>query len=138
MFPVKKRRELNGSKGCLVVLCLLFVSLLSAVRVWADSNSSQKKLLGQNTLRPPSDLRATTVSKEMIELVWRDNSEDEDGFRIYCNNTLIGSVGRNVTTFQHRGLEPGKLHRYEVRAFNSNGESEPASLLETPPYEEHY
>jgi hypothetical protein len=120
------------------MLCFLLICFSSVVGVWADPNGAQKILLAQTTPQPPSNLKATTVSKEMIELLWRDNSENEDGFRIYCNNIHIGSVGRNITTFQHNDLEPGKLHRYEVRAYNADGESEPASILETPPYEEHY
>jgi hypothetical protein len=122
------------------MLCFLLIWFSSIVRVWADSSGAQKILLAQASQaapQAPSDLKAI-VNKEMIELQWRDNSENEDGFKIYCNSILIGSVGRNITNFQHKDLEPGKLHRYEVRAFNSNGESEPASTLETPPYEEHY
>ncbi len=128
----------NLIKKFFAIICLLFVCFCPAVRGWANSDGDQRILLAQNVPRPPSDLRATVVSKGMIELVWKSNSENGDGFRIYCNNILIGSVGKNITTFQHKDLEPGKLHRYEVRAFNSMGESEPASLLETPPYEEHY
>lgn len=77
----------------------------------------------------PSNLQATTVSNTTIKLVWADNSNNEDSFKIErrlnsaVTYTEVGSVGANVTTFTNTGLTPNTLYLYRVRAVNDGGKS---------------
>lgn len=76
----------------------------------------------------PSGLTATAVSKSQINLAWKDNSGDEDGFRIErsTNGTAfsqIATVGVDVTTYQSTGLSANKTYHYRVRASNAGGTS---------------
>jgi uncharacterized delta-60 repeat protein len=76
-------------------------------------------------LLPPSDLRATGVSRSEIRLSWQDNAGTEDGFRIErclgvgCTEfALVATVGHDVTTYVDGGLSRNTQYTYRVQAFN--------------------
>jgi hypothetical protein len=78
----------------------------------------------------PSSLSATATSSSVIDLAWKDNSNNEDGFRIErcqgsdCSSFAeIATVGANVTAFQNTGLSASTSYSYRVRAFNAGGNS---------------
>jgi hypothetical protein len=72
-------------------------------------------------------------SREPLNLLWKDTSDNEDGFRIYRitpeGKTKIAEVGANVTSYTEK--QPGPNACYEVTAFNAAGES-PASEVRCP------
>jgi hypothetical protein len=75
----------------------------------------------------PSNLTATAVGCQEIDLSWMDNSNNEDGFKIERGTsgtsfTQIATVGPNVTSYQNN-LSGGGLRYYRVRAFNTGGDS---------------
>ena len=64
-----------------------------------------------------------------LQLVWNDNTADEDGFEFERqaagsdSYTRIASLASNVTTFTDAGLAPETTYCYRIRAFNAAGES---------------
>jgi C1A family cysteine protease len=98
----------------------------------------------------PTSLAATTLTSGSVHLTWTDNSAMEDGFEIWQSKDsgawgLKVSVGSNVTSTDITGLAELSNYCYEVRAYNSNGESNysnqacsktlpnaPTNLLATP------
>ena len=89
---------------------------------------------------PPSDLTATAVSPTQINLAWRDNSGDEQGFRLErsldgFNFNEIATVGSNVTAFNDTNAVPDTIFFYRVFAFNNFGSSAPSNVAfaQTPP-----
>jgi List-Bact-rpt repeat protein len=64
-----------------------------------------------------------------LQLSWRDNSPNEDGFRIERrtgpNGTFsqISTVGANVVSYRDATLSVGSQYCYRLRAFNSAGNS---------------
>ena len=93
----------------------------------------------------PSGLSASVVSQTQINLVWVDNSGNEDGFSIdrasdsgFSVGLVTTPVGANVTTFNAMGLSANSTYYFRVRAYNSGGpsaNSAPASgtTLDYPP-----
>lgn len=75
----------------------------------------------------PSDLAASAVTQNSIRLQWVDRSDDEDGFRIYRDGMLVGTVSMNVVVYQDKDLKPATTYQYVVRAYNQVGESEGSS-----------
>jgi VCBS repeat-containing protein len=76
----------------------------------------------------PNALTATAVSPSQINLVWTDNSNNEDGFKIERSGngsgwTQIATVGPNVRTYSSTGLVATKSYSYRVRAYNMLGNS---------------
>ncbi|MCF7875439.1 fibronectin type III domain-containing protein [Candidatus Bipolaricaulota bacterium] len=75
------------------------------------------------TPNSPGNLGTQVLSSTEVRLTWNDNSDDEDGFRVYRNGTEIATVGANVTSFVDSGLEGGKNYNYQIASFNNSGES---------------
>jgi hypothetical protein len=82
----------------------------------------------------PSNLAATSVSREQINLAWTDNSGDEDGFKIYRDGVYIGQVGANVTAYQDSGRQCGTSYAYTVRATNAAGDSAASNTASATTY----
>ncbi|MCP4537500.1 MAG: hypothetical protein GY832_10170 [Chloroflexi bacterium] len=82
----------------------------------------------------PSNLAVSDTTQDSITWTWQDNSNNEDGFKIYrWNGTEFqywASVGANITTFADTGLDCGSGYAYEVSAYNSSGESAHAPWVE--------
>ena len=79
----------------------------------------------QETLEAPSDLVASVISFDQIDLSWTDNSDSETEFLIERSLTgvdgwdQIGTVEAEVTDYSDTGLSPGITYYYQVRAFRS-------------------
>ncbi|HEU4872749.1 MAG TPA: hypothetical protein VFT44_06600, partial [Pyrinomonadaceae bacterium] len=78
----------------------------------------------------PSDLRVDFIAANRIQIVWNDNSNNEDGFIIEscaqrgCNNFIeIGRVFPGIRHFVHGNLFPNTQYYYRVKAFNAGGTS---------------
>lgn len=76
-------------------------------------------------LEPPSDLAITAVTYKQIDLSWRDNSDDEDGFRVRCNigdtrTKTIETLGPDTMKYEHSELQPNTHHKYYIEAFRGD------------------
>ncbi len=74
----------------------------------------------------PTSLTTTGVGDTQVNLNWSDTNIDESGFYIeYCegggcsNFALLATVGPNVTTYSHTGLQASKIYRYQVQAYKT-------------------
>ena len=77
----------------------------------------------------PSGLQATVQSSTGIRVTWSDNSNDEDGFKLdrrQSGTTVwvrIATPSANATGHTDTGLAEGTKFYYQVKAYNSGGES---------------
>jgi hypothetical protein len=83
---------------------------------------------GGNPPSAPSNLSATPISSTQINLSWRDNANNETGFKIERrigggSYSQIATLGANVTSYQDTGLTPNTTYYYRIRAYNSYGDS---------------
>jgi len=80
----------------------------------------------------PTNLRLHTKTYNTIELRWRDNSDNEDGFAVYQVGTsnAVATANTNVGRAVVDGLQCGTDYQFEVRAFNEAGETY-SDLLDT-------
>jgi hypothetical protein len=75
----------------------------------------------------PSNLKAKLKGKK-VDLTWTDNSNNEDGFKIYrglspSTLSLIATVGPNVTIYTDTALARKTTYYYKVCAYNAYGEN---------------
>jgi len=82
---------------------------------------------------PPSEVIVAKVGLNSALLRWKDNSDNEIGFRIYEGSHLIAGVGANVTSYALSGLVPGTTHTFAIAAYNDDGESPAARVTFTTP-----
>ena len=74
-----------------------------------------------------------TISNGTINLTWTDNSEDEDGFRIYRkkdnddNYLLLDTV--TIDSYTDTSALDGETYNYYVTSFNENGESLKSKII---------
>lgn len=77
----------------------------------------------------PSNLAATAVAYNQINLTWTDNSDNETSFKIYrsTNNTgpfvPVGSAPANATSFEDKGIAFNTKYYYRMTAMGATGES---------------
>jgi hypothetical protein len=84
----------------------------------------------------PSNLSATAVGANRIDLSWADNSGNETGFAIERSTngttfTEVATVGANVTSYSDTGLSANTRYYHRVRAFNHLGSSAPSNTTNT-------
>ncbi len=97
-----------------------------------DVSTSAKKVVdilvkGTNKNIPdtPSDLKLKINEKCSVDVEWKDNSDNEDGFSIYVNGEYEKGVGENVTETTLCGLDSGVDYEISVEAANEAGHSDP-------------
>ena len=108
---------------------------------WPDLNGQQGDeyctlnkgdLKGSGIAAPqvPSDLSARAVSDKQIDLVWTDNSDNEEGFVIErkteaSSYILLAKVDSNVTTYSDQFfLSANTTYTYRIKAFMGSYDSE--------------
>jgi hypothetical protein len=67
----------------------------------------------------PSQLHVDVVS---AALVWRVNSQNETGFRVYEDNTLVSTLSVGATSYSLATISDA-VKAYKVEAFNAQGSS---------------
>lgn len=93
-------------------------------------NSCKKSDNGTVEVVPlaPTDLKAENISKDQINLNWKDNSTNETGYIIERKTdsgtfTEIGSAATNITTFSDKTVGLNTNYTYRVYSFNQVGKS---------------
>ncbi|SNT20679.1 fibronectin type 3 domain-containing protein [Anaerovirgula multivorans] len=102
------------------------------VRAYNDAgNSSYSNEVNSDNgtaLEKPTNLTADSISSNRITISWRDNSNNEKGFRIERKTdngswSEIDTVRANVTSYTDTGLSNNRTYSYRVRAYNDTGNS---------------
>ena len=70
----------------------------------------------------PSDLIATVISDTQINLSWTDNSDNETGFKVGRDGSLINTV--NLNNYTDNNVVCNTTYSYSVKATNTIGDSE--------------
>jgi sugar lactone lactonase YvrE len=77
----------------------------------------------------PTELTLAQESGNQIKLTWKDNANNETGFKIERIADredvyqLIGTVGANTITYTDNNVQPGSTYSYRVYAYNATGKS---------------
>ncbi len=86
-------------------------------------------------MQAPAILSIKNTGVVHVDLVWKDRSEGESGFLIerlgypYNEWTSVGYAPANATHFISAGLWPSKVYQHRVRAYSSEGLSEPSNVV---------
>ncbi|MBN1671939.1 MAG: heparin lyase I family protein [Kiritimatiellae bacterium] len=82
---------------------------------------------------PPNDVQLVVLSQSKIQVVWRDNSSNEDSFKIDRRQSgattwvRIAAPGRNATTYTDSGLSADTRYYYMIKASSSSAGDSPYS-----------
>ena len=77
---------------------------------------------------PPTELKATVVSTNQVDLSWKDNATNETAYKIERkidsgNFSEIGSTSKDVTTFSDQTVSLNTTYTYRVYSTNQVGKS---------------
>ena len=127
-----------GEKGTMKhILTSIFITCLLLLPACGEGQPYYPPATSPQPPLAPSNLNADPVSQSQVNLQWIDNSDDEDGFKIYRGANLIVTLPADSTTFQDTGLQASTSYQYKVRAYNAAGESSACSCsvktLSLPP-----
>lgn len=112
------------SFACVLVVIAVGIVLVNTVPpIYQNSATVYSPVQVRQSPSAPSNVSGQANSRSQITIYWVDTSYNEDGFKIYRNYTLVGSVGPNVTVFQDTGLQYGTTYTYSVAAYNDVGEA---------------
>jgi len=83
------------------------------------------------TVRPyaPSSLSGQASSCSQVNLYWADNSGNEEGYKIYRNDSYVGWAGVNSTFYQDAGLSENTTYSYYVKAYRGSIESDASNTI---------
>jgi len=114
------------------------VTLSAYVYGSEELNISETIIITINNVRPPeppSRLIARPISSTRINLYWRDNSDNEYGFKVerrlaeyrtYWQEIAV--VDNDITEYNDEGLKPATAYEYRVRAYNEAGNSKYSNI----------
>ena len=89
---------------------------------------SEKVITDRGVPNEISDLKAEINGSESITLIWKDNSDNETGFKVIRDGEIIATLEANSTTYTDTNLSPDSEYEYAVVAFNDYGDSKPATI----------
>ncbi|MFH1226477.1 MAG: SBBP repeat-containing protein, partial [Planctomycetota bacterium] len=132
-----------------LIIILLFVAYLTAFNYGGCGGDSSTGSSAPTPLPAvielpdaPSALTATAVSSTQINLIWTDNSANEDGFKLERKTRLNGTYSviaiiatANVTSYSDTGLVASTQYYYRVRAYNAAGNSAYSGEVSAPTQE---
>jgi len=84
----------------------------------------------------PSNLTATENEKHQIVLNWKDNSNNEKGFKILREKVNVSiweeikNLPENHTSFVDSTVLENSTYRYKIQAYNDDGNSEFSNIVE--------
>ena len=104
-------------------------------KAFTDANESNYATSNTTNLSFPSptNLTATAVDDQTIQLTWSDNCSFEDGYKLERSSggsySEIAEVDANVTGYTDTGLALGTDYTYRVSAFTALNESGHIELI---------
>ncbi|MDY6969955.1 MAG: fibronectin type III domain-containing protein, partial [Spirochaetota bacterium] len=118
---------MNARLGILFSLIIFCVFQLFECNCSSGDGSN----FGENDshLQAPGNLQVASVSSTHIGLLWEDNSDNEDGFKIERrlidgSYSEIDTIASDVTSYSDTGLSVNKEYFYRIRAYNATGNSD--------------
>lgn len=114
------------------------------VTAWNDSGESgfsnevsTTTPAGQAVPAAPSNLTTTVVKYNQVDLNWQDNSDNEDGFRVFRTSGgttyyEIADLDSNTTSYSNT-VSASSVYWYYIQAYNSAGTAKSNSASATTP-----
>ncbi len=136
IYVNKQHQNHNSSKHNIYLYPILTIHAFIIALLLTIGCGNDSGIAPANVSDTPRNLVANSISKDEIELVWQDNSSDEDGFNIERKEgprgvfQVIARVGANITTYRDRSanLSPNTTYYYKVAYYKGNAVSDYSNI----------
>ena len=71
-------------------------------------------------LTKPTNLTFSNITSDNATLTWKDNSNNENGFKIYQDDELIVTLPANTKNFEVSNLQPRTKYSYTIKSYNDS------------------
>jgi hypothetical protein len=115
------------------------------IRAFNDADNSDYSNMTTSSVIPcvpdaPSNFVALRVSSAQINLTWKDNSNDEEGFRLDRSSDGIGwtifkQLPENTKSLEDHEIDSEKSYFYRIQAYNLAGYSDYAMTAKADPFD---
>lgn len=84
--------------------------------------------------KAPSNITAGSISSTQARITWKDNSDNETGFKVQraivgiTSYRVVAYVDRDVTSYVDAGLSGQTQYSYKITAYNGSGDADSASF----------
>lgn len=75
----------------------------------------------------PSGFSAVDISTSQIDLSWDTTAENIEGYRLYRNSSLIGTLSSSTVSYSDTGLSDDTSYTYDLVAYDERGFSSVSS-----------
>lgn len=124
-------RDYYSLKHKIFIDGILTIQSIIVVLLLTTSCGNDNTLIPAKTTDAPSNLVARAISRGEIELTWKDNSSDEDGFYIERRTAPMGvlqnfqeiaQTGADITTYRDKSstIKPDTTYYYRVAYYRGN------------------
>ena len=133
-IPTEMANQMKGLKTAFGDDALLALAQYYAANKTTDGTDSGGSGSGGNpTIAPlvPNNLSLTVTNNASVSVSWKDNSDNETGFRVQRRNTggsdtdwvSVAELGSNTSNYADASVVMGSSYDYRVQAFNAAGTS---------------
>jgi hypothetical protein len=108
-----------------------------SIRSFNQSGESEIASCSAITFGPPSaptSLFSSESTTTSVELRWLDSSNEESGYKIIRDGSLITTLEQNIVSYLDTGLKPATSYDYSIIAYNQYGDSNPCTTSITTRY----
>ena len=110
---------------------IIYIIMVLVVLAFISCNTTTPPGEVPNT---PTDLQTDNVLSDRIDILWTDNSDNEEGFKIERETGGLGylqiaTVGADISTYIDTDVSSSNDYSYRVRAYNSDGDSDYSNEL---------
>jgi titin len=106
-----------------------YVKAINAGGSSSASNTASATTVVCGSTAPSGLYRAGGESQTAFLLIWTDNSDNETGFKIYRDGSLITTTAANVISYSDTGLTCNTSYSYYVKATNASGDSAASNTI---------
>jgi len=111
--------------------CLVKIQDSERSKTFDMSDATFTITKNQDIPNPPSNLHLVDKNLESVKISWKDNSNNETGFRVFRKESDVWQAvaTTDADSYMDSQISGGKSYYYKVVAYNSSGESEYSNVL---------
>jgi hypothetical protein len=114
-------KNIRKRTALLIAVLLIAVIVLTSILIFRNPPEQQQQQQPSSgvSLKAPSNLTASTVTATGISLYWKDNSNNEQGLRLYRDGVVIANLPENTTIYEDMNLKPATNYTYKVEVYSA-------------------